>query len=66
VVRRNLHILHYRKKIGSLWPRAKEKAILESFMIFFNRGKIIPSRSRPSFEALFSGFGNSQSVMGNA
>jgi hypothetical protein len=66
VVTRNLQILHYRKKFGSLWPRVKEKASLESFTIFFNTGKIIPSRSRPSFEALFLKLGNSHNVMGNA
>jgi hypothetical protein len=66
VVISDLQIFHYHKSFVSLWPRENEKASLESFMFFFNTRKIIPSRLRPSFEALFSRLGNSHNVMGNA
>jgi hypothetical protein len=59
-------MFHYHKIFGSLWPRPKEKANFKTFTFFFNTGKIIPSRSRPSFEALFLGLENSHSVMGDA
>jgi hypothetical protein len=66
VVTRNFQILHYQKISSSVQLRIKQKASFENFTFFFNSGKIISSRSRPSFEVLLTGFGNPHSAIGNA
>jgi hypothetical protein len=52
LVIKKIQVFHYQKNSNSIWPRAKEKTNLESFMFFFGIGQIVSSRLRSSFEVL--------------